>query len=86
MAKFLKRVTPEVLEVLDEAYGSNAFDDYNPNVTEASSTNVEILKKINALRESDSQVCFFLIKLNNSILNSYTLFNVKHFIHKDQNK
>lgn len=56
MAKFLKRVTPEVLEVLDEAYGSNAFDDYNPNVAEASSANVEILKKINALKESDTQV------------------------------
>ncbi|GAB1865595.1 WD repeat-containing protein 34 [Camponotus japonicus] len=56
LAKFLKRVTPGVLEVLDEAYGSNAFDDYNPNVAEASSANVEILKKINALKESDTQL------------------------------
>ncbi|EFN61353.1 WD repeat-containing protein 34 [Camponotus floridanus] len=56
LAKFLKKVTPGVLEVLDEAYGSNAFDDYNPNVAEASSANVEILKKINALKESDTQL------------------------------
>ncbi|XP_050452543.1 cytoplasmic dynein 2 intermediate chain 2-like isoform X2 [Cataglyphis hispanica] len=56
LAEFLKRVTPGILEVLDEAYGSNAFDDYNPNVTETSSTNVEILKKINTLKESDTQI------------------------------
>lgn len=59
LAEFLKRVTPGVMEVLDEAYGSNAFDDYDPNVTEVSSANVEILKKISALRESDTQVCLF---------------------------
>ncbi|KAM0736419.1 Cytoplasmic dynein 2 intermediate chain 2 [Formica fusca] len=56
LAEFLKKVTPGILEVLDEAYGSNAFDDYNPNVTETTSANVEILKKISTLKESDTQI------------------------------
>ncbi|XP_070164711.1 cytoplasmic dynein 2 intermediate chain 2 [Polyergus mexicanus] len=56
LAEFLKKVTPGILEVLDEAYGSNAFDDYNPNVTETSSANVEIMKKISTLKKSDTQI------------------------------
>lgn len=73
MAEFLKKVTPGVLEVLDETYGSNAFDDYDPNVTEASSANVEILKKISALKESDTQVYFLKIRVNNHIIHMQCL-------------
>lgn len=56
LANFLKRVTPGIIEALDEAYGTNAFDDYDPNIKEASSINIELLKKINTLKESDTQV------------------------------
>jgi len=47
------------LEALDEAYATNAFDDYNPNVTEASSVTVELLKKISTSKETDTQVRLF---------------------------
>ncbi|KYQ52100.1 WD repeat-containing protein 34 [Trachymyrmex zeteki] len=56
LAKFLKKVTPGILETLDEAYATNAFDDYNPNVTETSSANIELLKKISTPKEPDTQI------------------------------
>ncbi|KAH0948373.1 hypothetical protein HN011_010971 [Eciton burchellii] len=56
LAEFLNRVTPGILEALDEAYGTNAFDDYDPNVAEVSSANVKLLKKINTSRGSDDQI------------------------------
>ncbi|XP_018338558.1 PREDICTED: WD repeat-containing protein 34-like [Trachymyrmex septentrionalis] len=56
LAKFMKKVTPGILEALDEAYATNAFDDYNPNVTEASSANIELLKKISTPKEPDTQI------------------------------
>ncbi|KYN16811.1 PREDICTED: WD repeat-containing protein 34-like [Trachymyrmex cornetzi] len=56
LAKFLKKVMPGILEALDEAYATNAFDDYNPNVTEASSANIELLKKISTPKEPDTQI------------------------------
>ncbi|XP_011872100.1 PREDICTED: WD repeat-containing protein 34-like [Vollenhovia emeryi] len=56
LAEFLKKVTPGILEALDEAYASSAFDDYNPNVTEASSATVELLKRISTSRETDAQI------------------------------
>lgn len=62
LADFLKRVTPGILGALDETYGSNAFDDYDPDVTEASSAGVELLKKINTSKESSTQVYPFLMK------------------------
>lgn len=59
LADFLKRVTPGILEALDEAYGTDAFDDYDPNVKEASSVSIELLKKISTSKESDAQVYLF---------------------------
>ncbi|XP_011643921.1 WD repeat-containing protein 34-like, partial [Pogonomyrmex barbatus] len=56
LAEFLKRVTPGILEALDEAYATNAFDEYDPNVTEVSIGTVELLKKISVLRETDTQI------------------------------
>lgn len=56
LAEFLNRVTPGILEALDEAYATNAFDDYNPNVTEASSATIELLKKISTSKEADAQL------------------------------
>lgn len=55
----MKKVTPGILEALDEAYATNAFDDYNPNVTEASSATVKLLKKISTSKETDTQVDLF---------------------------
>ncbi|XP_011137113.1 WD repeat-containing protein 34 [Harpegnathos saltator] len=56
LADFLKRVTPGILGALDEAYGTNAFDDYDTNVKEVCSVNIELLQKITALKESDTQM------------------------------
>lgn len=56
LAEFLKKVTPGILEALDEANATKAFDDYNPNVTEASSATVELLKKISISKETDAQI------------------------------
>jgi len=67
LAEFLNRVTPGILEALDEAYGTNAFDDYDPNVAEVSSANVKLLKKINTSRGSDDQVCVFKRRLSKLI-------------------
>lgn len=65
LAEFLKKVTPGILEALDEANATKAFDDYNPNVTEASSATVELLKKISISKETDAQVLPFSVKRNN---------------------
>lgn len=59
LAQFLRKVTPAVLEALDETYGTNAFDDYDPNVAEPSSTNIKFLKEIHVPKESDAQVHIF---------------------------
>ncbi|XP_012228082.1 cytoplasmic dynein 2 intermediate chain 2-like [Linepithema humile] len=56
LAGFLKKVTPGILGALDEAYGTNAFDDYDPNVTEGSFATVALLKKINTSKESNTQI------------------------------
>jgi len=69
LAKFLNKVTPGILEALDEAYGTNAFDDYDPNVIEVSSANVKLLKKIDTSRGSDGQVCkFFKRRLRSKLI------------------
>ncbi|XP_024881236.1 WD repeat-containing protein 34-like [Temnothorax curvispinosus] len=54
LAEFMKKVTPGILQALDEAYATSAFDDYNPNVTEVSSANVELIKKISTSEEADT--------------------------------
>ncbi|XP_014486822.1 PREDICTED: WD repeat-containing protein 34-like [Dinoponera quadriceps] len=56
LAVFLKRVTPGILEALDEAYGTNAFNDYDPNVKEASAISVKLLKKIKLPMGPDDQI------------------------------
>lgn len=56
LAGFLKKVTPGILEALDEAYATNAFNDYNPNVTETSSATVELIKKVSTSKGVDAQV------------------------------
>lgn len=55
MAQFLNRVTPSILEALDESYGTNAFEDYEPKTSEDSFTSTQILQKINSI-EANSQV------------------------------
>lgn len=61
LAEFLKKVTPGILEALDEA--TNAFDDYNPNVTETSSATVELIKKISTSKVVDTQVHILFNKI-----------------------
>lgn len=56
LAEFMKKVTPGILEALDEAYATRAFDDYSPNVTETSSATVKLLKKISIPKEADTQI------------------------------
>lgn len=55
LASFLKRVTPSLLEALDEAYNTNAFEDYDTETTKNASTNLQLLKKLNTVEESDKQ-------------------------------
>lgn len=74
LADFLKKVTPGILEALDEAYGTNAFDDYDTNVTESSSASVELLKKINTSKESNTQVMHSCKNYVNEIIIKHTLY------------
>ncbi|XP_015602970.1 WD repeat-containing protein 34 isoform X2 [Cephus cinctus] len=56
LAAFLKRVTPGILEDLDEAYGSNAFENYDPGASGEPSTTVKLLAKLNTLEESNNEI------------------------------
>jgi len=80
LAEFLNKVTPGILEALDEAYGTNAFDDYDPNVAEVSSANVKLLKKINTSRGSDDQVCGFFKKGLNRLIAVWMVWLMLNFI------
>ncbi|XP_033214253.1 WD repeat-containing protein 34-like [Belonocnema kinseyi] len=53
LAAFLKRVTPGILEALDETYGTNAFEDYNPATTSESFSAVQCLAKLNTWENPD---------------------------------
>ncbi|KAG6795177.1 WD repeat-containing protein 34 [Apis mellifera caucasica] len=55
LAQFLNRVTPSILEALDESYGTNAFEDYEPKTSEDSFTSTQLLQKINGT-EVNSQM------------------------------
>ncbi|XP_017886310.1 WD repeat-containing protein 34-like [Ceratina calcarata] len=56
LAEFLNRVTPNVLEALDESYGTDAFDDYEPNTDEESVAGTRLLQTIKTTGGSDSQM------------------------------
>lgn len=58
LAQFLNRVTPCILEALDESYGTNAFEDYEPKIDEDLLTSTQLLQKIHSI-ESDSQAFVF---------------------------
>ena len=60
LAEFLKRVTPGILEALDETYGSNAFEDYNPETTSESFSAVHCLAKLNTLENPDLKVIILI--------------------------
>lgn len=55
LATFLNKVTPEVLKVLDEAYNTTAFDDYNPGTSTNTPANLQLLKKLNTKEESQER-------------------------------
>ncbi|XP_035733830.1 WD repeat-containing protein 34-like [Vespa mandarinia] len=55
LANFLKRVTPSVLEALDEIHNTNAFEDYDTKTTKNTSVNLQLLKRLNTVEESDKQ-------------------------------
>ena len=67
LAAFLKRVTPGILEALDETYGSNAFEDYNPETTSESFSAVHCLAKLNTLDNPD-------FKANISLPNKFIFY------------
>lgn len=52
----MKRVTPSILEALDEAYNTNAFEDYDTQTTKNTSANLQLLKRLNTVEESNKQV------------------------------
>ncbi|XP_076650747.1 cytoplasmic dynein 2 intermediate chain 2 [Halictus rubicundus] len=49
LAEFLNRVTPSILEALDEAYGTDAFEDYDTKTNEDSVTSTQLVQKINTI-------------------------------------
>ncbi|XP_015184133.1 PREDICTED: WD repeat-containing protein 34-like [Polistes dominula] len=53
LAKFLRKVTPSLLETLDAAYNTNAFEDYDTKTTKSTSANLQLLKRLNTIEESD---------------------------------
>ncbi|XP_046482998.1 cytoplasmic dynein 2 intermediate chain 2 isoform X3 [Neodiprion pinetum] len=55
LAAFLKRVTPSVLDELDEIYGSTAFDGYDVASSGEPSTSVKLLTKFHTLNEADAE-------------------------------
>ncbi|XP_034179867.2 cytoplasmic dynein 2 intermediate chain 2 [Osmia lignaria lignaria] len=56
LAQFLNRVTPSILEALDESYGTTAFEDYDPNTNEDVLTTTQLVQKITTISELDSQM------------------------------
>ncbi|XP_043289383.1 cytoplasmic dynein 2 intermediate chain 2-like [Venturia canescens] len=54
LASFLKRVTPGVLDILDEVYGSNAFEGYNPHSSDEPSARVQLLSSFYTLGDSNT--------------------------------
>lgn len=56
LAEFMKRVTPGIIEALDEAYGTNAFDEYDPNSNENSLATAELLHKTCTTKNCDIQM------------------------------
>ncbi|CAL7937940.1 unnamed protein product [Xylocopa violacea] len=54
LAQFLNKVAPSILEALDESYGTNAFEDYEPKTDEDSLTSTQLLQAIHSNVESDS--------------------------------
>ncbi|XP_012261873.2 cytoplasmic dynein 2 intermediate chain 2-like isoform X1 [Athalia rosae] len=53
LAEFLKRVSPLVMDELDEMHGSTALDDYQPSIGEVPSAGAKLLFKFNTLDETD---------------------------------
>ncbi|XP_031843226.1 cytoplasmic dynein 2 intermediate chain 2 [Nomia melanderi] len=56
LAQFLKRVTPSIIEALDESYGTNAFEDYDSKTNEDTFTSTQLLQKINTTNEAESHM------------------------------
>ncbi|XP_076629968.1 cytoplasmic dynein 2 intermediate chain 2 [Colletes latitarsis] len=55
LAQFLNKVTPSILKALDESYGTNAFEDYDPKTSDDSLASTQLLQKINTTNETDLQ-------------------------------
>lgn len=56
LAAFLKRVTPAILEALDDIPGSDALDGYNPIATTELALQFKLLNKWSTVDECDSKV------------------------------
>lgn len=56
LAEFMKRVTPSVIEALDEAYGTNAFDDYDPESNDNLTASTELLHKVCTTKDCNAQM------------------------------
>ncbi|XP_031784115.1 WD repeat-containing protein 34-like [Nasonia vitripennis] len=53
LVEFLQRITPGVLQFLDEQHGSNAFDDYDVGSNGESTVNIQLINRLNSLEMSD---------------------------------
>lgn len=51
------------MEALDETYGTNAFEDYNPETTSESFSAVNCLTKLNTWENPDFKESIFIFNL-----------------------
>ncbi|XP_066581276.1 cytoplasmic dynein 2 intermediate chain 2-like [Prorops nasuta] len=56
LAEFLRKVTPDIIKALDETYGADTFEEYDPYGGEDSVKSIELLNKFNTLEELDPQL------------------------------
>jgi hypothetical protein len=56
LATFLKRITPGVMQFLDEQYGTNAFNDYDLSGEGEPCTDIHLINRLNSFKMSDFKV------------------------------
>lgn len=56
LASFLKRITPSVMEMLDEVHDSNAFEGYHPSSSDEPTARVQMLSSFYTLGDTNVNV------------------------------
>lgn len=61
LASFLKRITPSVLQYLDEKNETSSFNDYELRDESKLTRNIQLINRINTLETSEFKVSFALL-------------------------